>query len=462
MPQRRSLRLLWVALIPMLVFPLYGPTSCNRNCPPSSNPCQRAAGRSIETNQCVYVNNVDGTACSDQGVTGICSDGQCLASECVGDEFFGICDNPVGGGLVGACADDLCVLAAPQDECMKVDIGRINCCTQQGCAAASGAYCTDRLHGVSCDPTGVEPPGQTGQDGICDNGTCVAQTGLCADVACPTSVTDPCARDYCDPDIGACDEHLIPLLVPCASSGNEAVCQGGTCVAVNGNPCDDRDTCTRDLWDWENGGGCVNEYVGPQGASCTNPDGYSGQCGAGRCQPAFVPCLDKPDPDAFCDDGNECTFDECEPTLDACRSTSEPDNTLCLEDEFTGEFNGLCRYWVCLPDLCIGRDCSDGHSCTDDICIPPFGICENPTKADGEPCDGEPGQCGLGQCQPVLECLYNPGNPDQHFPQCDDGNECTFDRCNSSNQCVNPPHTFVHPCGPGGDGLCVGGNCVYL
>ena len=165
MPAWRSWRVLWVALIPVLVFPLYGQSSCDP-CPAPSNPCKRAAGRSTETNQCVYGNQVDGTACNDQGVDGICWGGQCLASECAGVPSFGICNEPLGGGQVGACVEDTCVLAAPDDQCVKVGVGRINCCSQVGCSVASGAYCNDPLDGVSCDPTGVEPPGQPGQDGI--------------------------------------------------------------------------------------------------------------------------------------------------------------------------------------------------------------------------------------------------------------------------------------------------------
>lgn len=67
MPRRDSLRLLWVALIPVLVFPLYG-QSCNRSCPPSPNPCERSTGRSIETGQCVY-SDIDGAACDAGRVT---------------------------------------------------------------------------------------------------------------------------------------------------------------------------------------------------------------------------------------------------------------------------------------------------------------------------------------------------------------------------------------------------------
>lgn len=451
MPQWRSFRLLWVALIPMLVFPLYGQTSCNRNCPPSSNPCQRSVGRSIETNQCVYT-NLNGATCDDQGVTGICSEGQCLPSECAGVASYGICDEPLNGGLVGACVEDLCVLAAPEDECVRVGVGRINCCSQQGCAVASGTYCTDPLDDVSCDPTGVEPPGQTGQDGICDNGTCIAQTGLCADVACPTSASDPCARDFCDTEIGQCEEWVVTQLVPCVLAGAEAVCHGSTCIPLN-DPgpcavCDDGDDCSIDLCDNSSGTVVCDYEYRYDGETCMTSGGFSGECRFGRCLPVFEPCGGQP-PD-YCTDGNPCTTDECEPTLSVCRNWTVADDTPC---RYVFPNDGLCRNGVCLPDLCIGRDCDDGDSCTDNNCIAPFGICENPTKDNGEPCDGEPGECIFGNCA-LGSCASH--------AECDNGNDCTIDTCDfGSGLCSHQGKPSGTACttSSGSSGECRFGRC---
>ena len=212
MPDLRSFRVPWFALLPVLVLPLLG-QDCE-TCPQPANPCQESVmSVSADGNECITRNVDDGKACDSAGNPGVCTNGQCVTSQggaCTGDEVFGICDEPVGGGPVGACADDMCILAAPEDHCMKVGVGRINCCTEDGCQSASGAYCTDRLpDGTSCDPTGVEPAGQAGQDGICLSGTCVAQTGTCAGLSCPTSASDPCARDYCDTVSGACSEFVV-------------------------------------------------------------------------------------------------------------------------------------------------------------------------------------------------------------------------------------------------------------
>jgi len=474
--QRRSFRVLWLALIPVLVFPLYGQTSCNRNCPPSSDPCQRSAGRSIETGQCLYV-GISGATCDYQGGAGICSEGQCVASECASAASFSICDNPLGGGLVGACMEDLCVLAAPEDQCVKVGVGRINCCSQQGCAVASGAYCNDPLDAVSCDPTGVAPPGQPGQDGICENGTCVAQTGLCGGIACPTSVSDPCARDYCDAETGQCEEWIVQTFTPCMIGGAEGVCQGGTCTPIGGDecggaPCETSNPCKVPacrLPCLSSPGGCTPEELSnpsyvcefdtvPDGAPCV---GQPGECRSGVCWPILSDCRDHVPTEyspTACNDYNPCTVDECDPSLGFCDNTPEPDGTPCAENE-AGVFLGECQNGVCLPDLCIGRDCSDGDLCTDDICESPWGICSNPTAPDGTSCENN-GQCLDGVCQPTItpECDHQPFDPDREFPECSDGNECTYDRCDFADQCTNPRKPNGTSCN-NGNGQCIFGNC---
>lgn len=224
----RLWRFLWLALVPVLVVPLYGQgtISCNRSCPPSANPCQRLVGRSIETNECTYT-DTNGVICDYQDGAGVCSDGQCLPTECMGVEAYESCDDPLGGGSAGVCVEDLCVAAAPDDECVIVRAGRINCCSQEGCADANGMICADPLDGVPCDPTGVEPAGDPAQTGICDNGTCVAQSGPCDQVLCPNA---QCTRQDCDPTTGQC-EGYIPAFISCeASTGISGVCHWGQCT----------------------------------------------------------------------------------------------------------------------------------------------------------------------------------------------------------------------------------------
>jgi len=471
MPSRPWLRVLWVALIPVVVFPLYGQTSCDP-CPTASNPCLRAAGRSTETNQCVYVNQLDGVACDAQGAAGSCFDGQCLPAECAGVSAFGECD--LGGGATGICVDFQCIATAPDDPCLQVGVGRINCCSDPGCSIASGAYCNDPLDdGTTCDPSGVEPADQGGQDGICVAGTCVATTGACADVSCPTIWEEPCARDYCNVQTGECQEWWVDTYTECldADTNSPGYCSLGACLPSNGDGCQcgGAGPCTVAACTYPCAftvPGCtIEDYLTqtpscyrwnrPVGAPCVGAPGtcsFNGVCAFGGCQD-----------DSQCSDGNPCTDNTCNPFGLLCDTEPLPDGTSCGESH-DGQVLARCANGQCLPDLCINRDCDDGDSCTEDVCTPPYGICSNPAVPSGGDCIGESGQCFNGVCQPVItpECQHQPFDPDRNFPECDDGNVCTFNRCNFANQCVNPPIEYQASCGPGGSGVCVGGNCFIL
>lgn len=456
MPTSRSLRLLWVALIPVLVTPLYGQVSCNRTCPPAPNECQRSAGRSIETNQCVYT-NLDGTICQNQGVNGVCAGGQCVATECAGAPPFSICDAPLGGGLVGACVDDLCVVAAPEDPCVRVGIGRINCCSEEGCSVANGAFCNDPLDEVSCDPTGVEPVDQPGQDGMCQAGTCVAQTGLCADLPCPTTEEFPCTRNFCNADTGQCDGWTPDTFPPCLAGGAQGFCQLGVCTAIpggecNGAPCEPATSCQSAACRLTCLPDCtIEELQDPtyvceinnrsNGAPC---EGEPGVCLDGFCD--FGGCVENQQ----CNDGNPCTVNQCsDGECDPAGAQAVADGTICAQND-DGDILGLCENGACLPNLCLDRDCSDGNSCTQDICTPPFGICSNPNEPNGTTCVGG-GQCILGNCQPVIPRC-------QRDSDCDDGNSCTEDTC-PAGLCDFDPLPNGAPC-IGENGQCILGSCL--
>jgi len=467
MSDNPSLRFPWVALIPVLLFPLYGQTSCDP-CPPASNPCQRAAGRSTVTNQCVYVNNIDGVACDDQGAAGSCFQGQCLPAECAGVSAFGVCD--LGGGLTGICMDFQCVATAPEDPCLQVGVGRINCCSDAGCSVASGAYCNDPLdNGTSCDPTGIEPAGQTGQDGLCIAGTCVAQSGLCAGLSCPTIWEEQCSRDYCNAQTGECQEWWVDTYTEClaADTNSPGFCRNGECREQN-DECDGETCvsgpCTVAACTYPCAftiPGCtVDDYL-TQTPSCYrwNRDngarcqGEPGTCFNGRC--ALGGCLD----DSECDDGNPCTDNTCNPFGQLCDTAPLQDGTACGQNE-DGQVLAICENGQCLPDLCLTRDCNDdGNSCTG-VCYSPYGVCDyDEPVADGTTCENN-GQCFNGVCQPVLtsECDHQPFDPDREFAECDDGRECTYDRCDFLDQCVNPRKPNGTSCN-NGNGQCIFGGC---
>jgi hypothetical protein len=100
----------------------------------------------------------------------------------------------------------------------------------------------------------------------------------------------------------------------------------------------------------------------------------------------------------YCDDGNECTVDACDPADGECGYTNVTDGMAC---DFGG-MPGLCGAGVCEDAmLCAGVDCDDGNECTVNICDPFDGTCGNNTVTNGTSCDfggGEPGVCESSTC----------------------------------------------------------------
>jgi hypothetical protein len=258
--------------------------------------------RAVEGNVDGYTVDVstcaDGAACPFQGETGLCFDGECRSGQCEGVEFFQRCDAPISGGFEGACIADLCASVAPIDECVRPGMGRINCCSQQGCADGTAMACPGPLHNVPCDPAGLEAPGDPEQTGLCNNGTCVATTGPCAGVVCPTNQDTPCTRNDCNPATGQCEEWPVDGYPYCETTfGTGGYCFGGICA--QSGPCDDacpvdNNPCTRDLCDWERfvNGSCDNlecctYFPEPTGTPCELPNspGQWGYCSEqGNCE----------------------------------------------------------------------------------------------------------------------------------------------------------------------------------
>jgi uncharacterized repeat protein (TIGR01451 family) len=111
-----------------------------------------------------------------------------------------------------------------------------------------------------------------------------------------------------------------------------------------------------------------------------------------------------------------------------------------------------CSGGVCNPGP--APNCDDGSICTEDSCDPATG-CVNDSSQLGDLCDnGGADQCLEDFCDPVLFCQTRPVN-------CDDGNPCTDDSCDSGTGCVHVNNTSA--CSDGdacttGD-TCGGGTC---
>jgi hypothetical protein len=182
--------------------------------------------------------------------------------------------------------------------------------------------------------------------------------------------------------------------------------------------CDDGDECTTDECDrWT--GQCVH-----QSSCCASPaDCDDGQactedvCEGGACKHA--PLQGCCAGNADCDDGDACTEDTCDPTTRACGHRRLPG--CCTADAQCDDDD------PCTRDACIGLQC--GHE-------PVAGCCAgNADCGDGDPCTTDACDTTRHECShtAVTGCCHNAG-------ECNDGNPCTTDTCSSTtHQCGHAP-----------------------
>jgi hypothetical protein len=226
---------------------------------------------------------------------------------------------------------------------------------------------------LDTDQRGVGRP----QGPLCDVGS-VEGPSLCGGVDCDDR--NECTDDRCDPTDGDCTNEPVPDYWYCDFSGAggsggsggtggyvPGLCRGGVCTEdlCAGNPCDDGNQCTFDECDRDTGE-CTNEPVPDEwywcdfsGAGGTGGAGGSGGSGGtGGYAPGICyqgECIENLCWDNPCDDGNECTWDDCSIPDGSCSYTNVPDGNWCMNG--TGE--------------CVGGACELYPSCGAERTIPP-------------------------------------------------------------------------------------------
>ena len=387
---------------------------------------------------CTHVNNSltcqDGDACT---VGDMCVDGMCVpgigkscndANSCTYDE----CD-PVAGCLhefaTGTCDDgNPCT---ENDKCVNgtctgasvVDCDDGNPCTKDICLANGG--CSNIPVPGPCDDGDACTIGDFCQNGNCMNGP-----------EKPCEDNNQCTADACVN--GAC--IYTPVAAGC-TDGNECTtgdaCINGQCTPSGGKNCDDDNPCTTEYCDPESG--CVytlNTAPCDDGNPCTTKDA----CAGGMCKGGEA--LD-------CDDANVCTLDNCSPDL-GC--THSPWDGNCNDQ------NPCTEVDTCVGGVCVGQkvvQCNDQNPCTLDVCNPASGECDHVPAfgfcTDNDECTIND-WCDNGECQAGLPL------------NCNDGNLCTDDACDSDDGCVyqfnNKPCDDQNLCTVGdqcGMGLCQAG-----
>ena len=417
---------------------------------------------------CVFTPN-DMNICDDGNDCTIgdhCLDGACLstgtdicddANPCTTD----YCDPALGcqhtDNTIPCDDGDACTT---QDTCFEgacVGVTAVcddnNPCTDDTCAPETGCVYTNNTE--PCDDANTCTTDDTCAGGIC--------TGT-GDLDCDDQ--NPCTKDICLPD-GGCDyENLTGPVCddedPCTIGD---ACVDGTCGQGEPKNCDDLNPCTDDSCD--DLGSCVHA---PNTAACTDDNACTegDHCADGVC--VYDGLTD-------CDDGNVCTNNWCDPDL-GCQSS---DNTAPCDDGDACTMGDLCAAGVCAGSSIT---CDDGNVCTDDSCDPDTGcvfsnntadcddddLCtEDDVCADGEcagtdkDCSGLDSVCTEGVCDPDDgDCLAEPANEDGGCDDmnactdadhcvagacigtaldCDDGNPCTDDACDTDTGCTNTNNT---------------------
>lgn len=359
-----------------------------------------------------------------------CPNGMCFAGKCC----TGCIDETGTCQTSGSGDPEYCGLGGVQCDICKDDS---NACSDDVCVQGKCTY-PAKPDGVSCES----------DQNVC-NGTSRCSGGSCKGgqaLSCPNS--NPCVTVTCDPVKG------------CVAANNTAACEDGNPCTVNdrcsrgscvgGEPatCDDNETCTVDGCSKERGG-CFHEPL-PANTACDdrNDCTTSSACGDG---PNAGRCIGEGG--RTCADADPCTIDGCNVQTQQCDySRLEEEGTPCIPPANKCLLNGMCN----ANGVCTGgvmKDCSDGNPCTADDCDPATGECVRTDLDEGECSDDSActtnDRCEGGTCVgDAIECAalddcHLPGECDETTGICDDprrpnGEPCDSDTGTCSNGACTP------------------------
>ncbi|MFO0755378.1 MAG: DUF4114 domain-containing protein [Byssovorax sp.] len=224
-----------------------------------------------------------------------------------------------------------------------------------------------RVDGITC--TGGGGMCETGQPGVCNDGTEQCQNGMLTCVQSTQPSTEKC--DGLDNDCnGTTDEgDICPAGKVCDKATCVPKCNGGEFTCAADEVCDENGYCVDPA--------CANVNC-PSGQKC-----IAGMC-KGPCDGVTCPhgqvcrvgaCVD-PCAGLSCDPSQVCVAGAC---VDNCSCAGCPMGESCQADG------------ICLSDPCVGKQCGPGEYCAMD------GTCTD--ACSGAVCPaGE--VCQMGQCVP--------------------------------------------------------------
>lgn len=407
------------------------------------------------------------------------------------------CQQVADGGpdLVFVCVSNhtnLCRPCATGNDC-KSEVGKEDVCVDYG---AEGSFCGGACsNGKEC-PWGFTCKAALTTDGI-ETEQCMSDAGVCpcTGKSVELALWTPCeignelgvctGKRICTADgLTDCDAAL-PATETC--NGEDDDCNGLTdeALEVEGKfvgPCEDDNGCTDDSCLGEEG--CVNEpLTGTEcmdGDICTTAD----HCDEGVCVGSPVNCDDEdPCTDDFCaelggcdhipnaapcDDedpctiGDQCSQGECEGLGINCDCSDDAD-CAALEDGDLCNGTLYCDQTE-LPYECAVKEetvieCPEPQGwesiCIEAVCEPTTGQCFEQPDHEDFACSTQD-KCIVGETCQQGECIGG------FALNCNDGNTCTQDSCDSNSGCIHEP--VPGPCSDGtictsGD-QCEDGSCL--
>jgi subtilisin-like proprotein convertase family protein len=298
-------------------------------------------------------------------------------------DFHGQCDD------LNPCNLDRCI----DSLCRYSDNLIAGCCASAAeCDDADGCTldsCNLALH--TCNPSSpvTLPTGETccNVPSDCDDGNSATLDQCAPEKKVCIHVTEP---DYCDTPSAACSDGEFCTTDTCdiGTKKCQHILKAGCCDA--NSDCPDSNPCTLDKCDvWT--GACL--HIPKQG--CCTSDAQcddSKPCTENRCSPGsscyFPPITGCCTGDADCEDGAACSANSCLETqcvseaVPGCCTVAGDEATLTKECGDDPDGPASCYVWSCIgsgtcelvtnPVCCSeDTDCDDGNLCTDDRCESP-------------------------------------------------------------------------------------------